>query len=162
MTQAGQVGTQEKNHLHQHLVCQQDQQQQQSAAIVTHRPGQYKGNQEIDNTEQYLDCQQVGKIFRQQLRVLADVPVVKTLNPEIIENLKKVRQIHQCKIQTVFLTRPVLHRQVDPENKKRLYQKVDKEQEKNVDDKFAVHGGKGKNETRITRIRQIYADFLPQ
>jgi len=144
MAQAGKIGAQKKNHLHQHLVRQQDQQQQQFAAVIAHRPGQHQGNEKVYNTEQYLDCQQVGEIFRQQLRVLADVPVVKALNAEIIENLKNIGQIHQRKIQSVFLARPVLHRQVDPKNKKRLYQQVDKEQEKDVDDKFAVHGSKGR------------------
>ncbi len=74
--------------------------------------------------------------------MLADVAVVETLNPEIIENLKNIGQIHQSEIQAVFRSYPILYRQVDPENKKGLYQQVDKEQEKDVDDKFAVHGAK--------------------
>lgn len=76
------------------------------------------------------------------MRVLADVAVIKTLDSEIIENLKNIGQIHERKIQTVVLPGPVLYAQVDPKNKKRLYQQVDKEQEKDVDDKFTVHAAK--------------------
>jgi hypothetical protein len=74
--------------------------------------------------------------------MLADVPVVETLNPEVVEYLEDIRQVHQREIQPIVRSDPVLYRQIDPENEKRLYQYVDKEQEKDVDDKFAVHGTK--------------------
>ena len=74
--------------------------------------------------------------------MLTDVPVVVVLDAEVAENLEQIGKIQQGKVDAVFRTNLVLHRKVDPENKKRLYQQVDKEQEKDVDDKFAVHGAK--------------------
>ena len=72
----------------------------------------------------------------------ADVPVVETLDTEIVEYLKNVGEVEQCEIQPVIRSDAVLHCQVNAENEKGLYQEVDKDQEEDVEDEFAVHAAK--------------------
>ena len=72
----------------------------------------------------------------------AGVAVVETLNTEIVEYLKNIGQVEQGEIQPVIRPDPVLHRQVNAENEKGLYQEVDKDQEEDVEDEFAVHAAK--------------------
>ena len=74
--------------------------------------------------------------------MLAEVTTVKILYPEVIQYLKNIGQVEQREIQTVVLPYPVLHGQVDAENEKGLYQEIDKDQEQDVEDKFAVHAAK--------------------
>jgi len=66
------------------------------------------------------------------MRVLADVPVVKTLYPKIIDDLAQVRQVQQRKIQAILFPQLVLHPQVDAKYEQRLYQQVDKDEEEDV------------------------------
>ena len=69
----------------------------------------------------------------------AHMPVIEVLNTEIVQYLEDIGKIEQRKIGSVCLAHLVLHRQIDPENKKRLYQQVDKDQECDINQKFATH-----------------------
>ena len=72
------------------------------------------------------------------------MPVVEILNPEIVQDLKQVGKIEQREIQPVIaFGQSILHREVDTENKKRLDQDIDQDQEQDVEEKLALHGGKG-------------------
>jgi hypothetical protein len=66
------------------------------------------------------------------VRVLTDVSVVKTLYPEIIDDLTQVGQVQQGKIQPVLIAQAVLDTQINTKNKKWFYQYVDKNQEQDV------------------------------
>jgi hypothetical protein len=60
------------------------------------------------------------------------VAVVKTLYPEIIDDLTQVGQVQQGKIQPVLIAKAVLDTQINTKNKKWFYQYVDKNQEQDV------------------------------
>lgn len=83
----------------------------------------------------------------------ADVAVVEALNAEIIDDLKNIGQVQQREIKPVIRSNAVLHRQVDPENERRFDQQVDKNQEQDVDDEFAIQwsGSGGQQAVRLPR-----------
>ena len=127
------IRAQKKDKLHQYLVDQQNEQQWQRFRPVSKRKGRHgHGYGDIHCRKQPLDGQQVGKIFRQQLRVLADVAVVETLNAEIIQDLKKIGEVEEGEIGSVVFPYPVLHPEVNPENENWLYQEIDKDEEEDV------------------------------
>ena len=70
--------------------------------------------------------------------MLAEIAVVEILNPEIVQDLKNISEVEQREVQPVVFAHAVLHRQVDTKNKKRLYQQVDKDEDDDVEDEFAV------------------------
>jgi hypothetical protein len=61
--------------------------------------------------------------------MLADVPVIETLDAEIIENLEQIGQIEQGEIRSVLFPRPVLNPEVNTEDESRFYQQIDKNQQ---------------------------------
>lgn len=144
MPKAGDVGPQEKNELHQHLIQQQNEQQRQNLCPIAKRKSRH-GHRErdVNRREQPFDGQQVWKVFRQQLGVLADVAVVETLNPEVVQDLKKVGEVEQREIGAVVFAHAVLHPEVNAENEDWLYQEVDKDEEEDVEEEFAFQGRGG-------------------
>ena len=74
--------------------------------------------------------------------MLADEAVVESLDTEIVQNLENEGKIEQGEIQAVIGPYPVLHREVDAEDKKGLNQYIDKDQEQDVEDEFAFHAVK--------------------
>ena len=124
------VRTQKKDELHQHLVHQQNEQQGQDIRSITqYESGHGHRKCDVQRGEQPLDRQQVGEIFGQQLWVLTDVSVVETLNPEVVQDLKKVSEVEQREIGTVVFPNAILHPKVNPKYKNRLYQEIDKDEQ---------------------------------
>jgi hypothetical protein len=60
------------------------------------------------------------------------VSVVETLDPEIIQDLKKIGEVEQCEIGSIVFADPILNPQIDPEDENRLYQEIDKDEEEDV------------------------------
>ena len=65
MPEAGNIGAQERDELHQHLVDQQNEKQRESLrAINKYKSRHPHRERDINSCEQPLDSQQVREIFR--------------------------------------------------------------------------------------------------
>ncbi|MCE2822660.1 MAG: hypothetical protein LW693_09570 [Saprospiraceae bacterium] len=113
-----------------------------SRLIAQKKPRDEQGDQHVGAAEQHLQCQQIREIFGQQIRVLTDMPVVETLDTKIIDNLRQVGQIEQRKIESVPLSQPVLHPQINTKDEQRLDQQVDQHQQDEIEQEFAFHSGR--------------------
>ena len=116
--------------MHQHLVQQQNKQQRQRVRPVPQQKCRHgHGERDVHRGKQPLDSQEIGEIFGQQLGVLTDVAVIETLNPEIVQDLKKVGEVEQREIGPIMFSHPILHPEVDAKYEYWLYQEVDKDEE---------------------------------
>ena len=122
------------------MIEQQNRQQAHGALVIAgNPPGHDQRQHEIQDAQYALEQQEVGKVLGQQLGMLADVAVVEILNAEVVQDLEQVGNVEQRKIQAIVAVgHAVLYRQINAEDKKRLDQQVDKNQEQDVEQKFAV------------------------
>ena len=67
--------------------------------------------------------------------------VIETLNPEIIQDLKKVSEVEQREIGAVIFADTILHPEINAKYEDWLYQKVDKDEEEDVKEEFALQAG---------------------